>query len=1289
MRSLAGLLLVVCAVPVLPAQTVVNPGDNLQNVVSAAAAGATLLLNPGTYSLPGTLVVTKALTIRNNQATRPLLQVPGGTITTIQLSASNVTFEGINVAGGYWGIYAGDPGGIALSNIVIRDANVDTNPSAATPGHGIYVRNIANAILERVTVVDAQVNGILVNEGSVNATITGCTVMTTLGPDAAIKIDNSTGAYLAGNTIGNTGAGAHGILLWAALNATVTENTISNAYANGILADNNSDNSAIINNTVLATVTQHAIAVKNSSGVTVAGNKITGSGFHGILLIGAPNGRVNRNSISGIRHDGITLDKESGSGRFSSGNYIGNNTIVSTSRQSGETAGTGIWLNSESNGTLVYANSTTGAPENGLSVFNASYNHFLGNVTSDNAHGGVFIYGPMGLSYSVGPPPSYTVVQGTFAFNLPANGGVHLNRSSANTAFSNFVQSAPVGTLFQTTSNNQVFLNSSYATTTGIYAYGDTGTTSFFLNRTLTQANNNVSTPASVTLDGGPVFGGNYWTGHSGGPYSIGAYQDRYAYGTSTLGKQPYVNVLYPTAGTFASIGSQKTIEWRSAGCSFVDISYQAAATGLVSIAANYPDVGLYRWTVPNVPVAGDYTIYIECKNGANQSLGVNGRSDAFTVAAAGIELLTPQGNERLTAGSQALVAWKRTGVGPGVDVLYRSGTGVFSTVLASNVTRDTVFVTVPATATSRGSFLVRASSNNSIADSTDGFVTIRSSSSQVIAPSGTLQVGTLQQVEWTSPSTSQYVDIEYWDTTANVFRPVIQNLPDFGRYTFLVPDKVMTGSFLRVGFKTTPAGAASTANSGNFNIANDSSGGGAPGAAPTAVSVSPASGSGASTTFAAVYNDGNGAADLSLVYLLVNSSINGAGACFAEYNRAANTYRLINDAGNTWSAAIGVGQSTANSQCTLSPSGTTGTPSGNSLTVNFPLTFSAAFAGGKNTYLLATDNGGGNSTWQQKGTWTIPANTPGPGTGQPAVVSMSPLEGSATEGTFTATYSHSSGRNEIYLGYMLFLPTPNVVNYVATGSCLVEYNRISNGMRLIDDAGTGWLGPLTGVPAGAGGGTLSNSYCTLDTTQSGATFSGNSMILSVKVTFKPVFTGVLGTFLQQLDVNGVWTGMTQFGNWVVYPLTTPKPGPYITSAQPASGAGAATTYSITTGHTGGVQRLSMVNLLISTQIVGGGPCHVVFFPAQNQVYLINDAGTALVPGSITPNTNTGAISNSRCTVSGAGLTRSSVGNELIVNLPVSFNVGAFGGPKTAYANTFDDNGFLTHWQQIGTWSVQ
>ena len=99
-----------------------------------------------------------------------------------------------------------------------------------------------------------------------------------------------------------------------------------------------------------------------------------------------------------------------------------------------------------------------------------------------------------------------------------------------------------------------------------------------------------------------------------------------------TLNQQPYVTVLYPTAGTIASIGSQKTIEWRSGGCTYVDIFYRSSGTN-VSIASNYPDVGFYRWTVPNLPQAAGYTIYIDCKNSANQSLGVNSQSGAFTIA--------------------------------------------------------------------------------------------------------------------------------------------------------------------------------------------------------------------------------------------------------------------------------------------------------------------------------------------------------------------------------------------------------------------------------------------------------------------------------------------------------------------------------------------------------------------------------------------------------------------------------------------------------------------------------
>jgi hypothetical protein len=47
-------------------------------------------------------------------------------------------------------------------------------------------------------------------------------------------------------------------------------------------------------------------------------------------------------------------------------------------------------------------------------------------------------------------------------------------------------------------------------------------------------------------------------------------------------------------------------------------------------------------------------------------------------------------------------------------------------------------------------------------------------------------------------------------------------------------------------------------------------------------------------------------------------------------------------------------------------------TTSGTNLTLNLPMTFSAGFAGAKNTYMYA---GGSiaNSGWQTMGTWTVP----------------------------------------------------------------------------------------------------------------------------------------------------------------------------------------------------------------------------------------------------------------------------------------------------------------------------
>jgi hypothetical protein len=142
----------------------------------------------------------------------------------------------------------------------------------------------------------------------------------------------------------------------------------------------------------------------------------------------------------------------------------------------------------------------------------------------------------------------------------------------------------------------------------------------------------------------------------------------------------------------------------------------------------------------------------------------------------------------------------------------------------------------------------------------------------------------------------------------------------------------------------------------------------------PAIVSLSPNSGAGLSVTFSAKYSDPQGAAEINQAWLLVNSGTSGAGGCFVYYHPQANQLFLRNDSGSAWLAPGltpgGVG-SVANSQCTLNASSSSVSMSGNTLTLNVSVTFSASFAGARIVSLYASGLSGLNSGWVKEGTWT------------------------------------------------------------------------------------------------------------------------------------------------------------------------------------------------------------------------------------------------------------------------------------------------------------------------------
>jgi hypothetical protein len=284
--------------------------------------------------------------------------------------------------------------------------------------------------------------------------------------------------------------------------------------------------------------------------------------------------------------------------------------------------------------------------------------------------------------------------------------------------------------------------------------------------------------------------------------------------------------------------------------------------------------------------------------------------------------------------------------------------------------------------------------------------------------------------------------------------------------------------------------------------------------------------------------------------------------------------------------------------------------------------------------------------------------------------------------------FRHTGGASQHYLGYILFLPTPNIVWFTAQGSCLVEYNRISNGMRLINDAGNGWIGPPQGVPVAPTTAPLSNNACTVNVAGAAASVIGTDMTLVVPMTFKAAgLTNIITTFTQELDVNGVWTDMRQFGSWQI-PGAPVKPGPATVALSASPASGLATTISATASHTGGTSQIGLFHVLIADRVVGGAACQVIHFAFDNSVALINDAGTGFAGAGRVPMGGAFTLANSRCSLNVAAATRSTSGNNITVTYPLTFTAG-FAGAKNIYMNNFDLVGNLSHWVQGGVFTVQ
>ena len=288
-----------------------------------------------------------------------------------------------------------------------------------------------------------------------------------------------------------------------------------------------------------------------------------------------------------------------------------------------------------------------------------------------------------------------------------------------------------------------------------------------------------------------------------------------------------------------------------------------------------------------------------------------------------------------------------------------------------------------------------------------------------------------------------------------------------------------------------------------------------------------------------------------------------------------------------------------------------------------------------------------------------------------PAIVSVSPGSGTGTSVTFKAVYSDPNGAAN--LSELLLQ-----INSSQSGgnACYVYYQPQGNHLYLANNAGA-WITPAL-TPGVAG--TASNSQCALNAGSSSVSTAGNNLTLSVALNFTGTVVGSKNVYLYAAGLSGLNSGWVKGGTWV----PTSAGPPAVVSLSPDSGTGASVTFKAVYSDPNGAVDLSEVLLQINTGQSSANACYVYYQPQGNHLYLATNAGNAWTMAALTPGV-AGMASNSQCTLNAGSSSVTVAGDDLTLNLALSFS-GTFTGAKHVYLYAAGFSGQKSGWVGKGTW---
>ncbi len=288
-----------------------------------------------------------------------------------------------------------------------------------------------------------------------------------------------------------------------------------------------------------------------------------------------------------------------------------------------------------------------------------------------------------------------------------------------------------------------------------------------------------------------------------------------------------------------------------------------------------------------------------------------------------------------------------------------------------------------------------------------------------------------------------------------------------------------------------------------------------------------------------------------------------------------------------------------------------------------------------------------------------------------PSVVETGAVSVFGVSPVITVRVSHPDGAGQIGIVNVLINRELD-----GAGACYVAWDQQRGVMYLVTDDGRSLTEGLT---LGRGTGTVANSQCRVFAAGSSAAVAGNVLTLSLSVSFASGFTGNKVIHVAARDVRETTAGWKGVG--VARIPETGVSGPRALEMTPEGGAGPAGMLTVTFDD---VASIRTAFVLVNSGLVAAKGCALAY--SGGTLYLRPDTGYATELRSVALG-GAGTVENSQCRVTAANSRAVRVGNQLRLELDMTFSP-YFYGPQMVWGGVETTGGLGSGWRALGAWIV-